>query len=189
MLSWPNSPFLILLEFVDPNVLSGDEHDSARETLLHHLADMAHPSDYSTHENQLILAKQLIDHGANVDALSTPHGKTPLHNACFAGVVTNLDFAEFLLEAGADPNVQAYQGMTPLMLTTPYAPGAAKFLLNWPATDANITSESGESFLVRVRSLITTFSNPIAPYIDQVQHQFVHQQWRVIEELLVESGA
>jgi hypothetical protein len=47
-----------------------------------------------------------------------------LHNACFAGVVTNLDFVEFLLE-GADPNAQAYMGVTPLMLTTPYAPGAA----------------------------------------------------------------
>jgi hypothetical protein len=188
MLSWPNSPVLVLLKFVDPNVLSGDEPD-ARETPLHLLADLADPSDYSTHTNQLILAKQLIEHGANVDALSKPHGKTPLHNACYAGVVTNLDFVEFLLEAGADPNAQAFMGVTPLMLTTPYAPGAAKFLLNWPATDANITDQSGESFLVRVRSLITAFSDQIAPATGQVQHQFLHQQWRVIEELLVESGA
>jgi hypothetical protein len=75
------------------------------------------------------------------------------------------------------------------MLTTLYAPSAAKFLLNWPATDANITDQSGESFLVRVRSLITTFSNQITSETGQIQHQFIHQQWRVIEELLVESGA
>jgi hypothetical protein len=48
--------------------------------MLGHLAD---PFDYSTHENQLILAKQLlIEHGANVNAIECPHGETPLHKAC-----------------------------------------------------------------------------------------------------------
>jgi hypothetical protein len=54
MLSWPNSPLLVLLQFVDPNVLIGDEE--TRVTLLHTLADLADPFDYSTHENQVILA-------------------------------------------------------------------------------------------------------------------------------------
>jgi hypothetical protein len=48
--------------------------------------------------------------------------------------VTNLDFVEFLLEKGADQkkkNAKVIAGQTPLMLLPPYAPGAAKFLLNW----------------------------------------------------------
>jgi hypothetical protein len=61
------------------------------------LTDLADPSDYSTHENQLILAKQLIKHGANVNALSQPKDCTPLHNACWVIRVTNLDFIELLL--------------------------------------------------------------------------------------------
>jgi hypothetical protein len=141
------------------------------------LADPAAPSDYSTHQNQLILAKQLIKHGANVNAVST-QGNTPLHEACYLGVVTNLDFVGLLLEAGADPNTQDPQGLTPLMHTIPAAPGAAKFLLNWPTTDANIATRSGESILDRVRSMIDAFSDC----------RFLVQQWRHIEDMLVERG-
>jgi hypothetical protein len=147
MLLWPNSPLLVLLQFVDSNMLTGDDANSV--TPLHHLADLADPFDYSTHESQLILAKQLIAHGGNVNAVSIPFGTTPLHYACYAGNVTNLDFVELLLEEGADPNSQDSRGQTPLMWTTYFAPGAAKFLLNWPTTDANINTRSGTSFLAR----------------------------------------
>jgi hypothetical protein len=62
MLSSPNSPLLVLLQLVDPNVLSGGEdaplqEGATRVTPLTHLADLADPLDYSTHENQLVLAK------------------------------------------------------------------------------------------------------------------------------------
>jgi hypothetical protein len=80
MLSWPNSPLLLMLEFVDPNELFGGQESSA--PLLHHLADLADPFDYSTHVNQLILAKQIIEHGTNVNAVSSQKGETPLHKAC-----------------------------------------------------------------------------------------------------------
>jgi hypothetical protein len=196
MLSWPNSPLLVMLQFVDSSVLSGDEPDpsehEARETPLHHLADLAYPSDYSTHQNQLILAKQLIEHGANVDALSRPHFKTPMHKACHWANVTNLDFVELLLEAGADPNVRDSLGLTPLMYTIPDAPGAAKFLLKWPnPTDASITGRYGQAFLARVRKAVFHFANEIArpDNPEQVQHQFMLQQWRDIEEILMEWGA
>jgi hypothetical protein len=77
------------------------------------------------------------------------------------------------------------------MGTTRHAPGAAKFLLNWPTTDVNIASRSGTSFLVRVRSTITAFSDTVAlpDNPDRVQHQFLLRQWREIEEMLVERGA
>jgi hypothetical protein len=77
------------------------------------------------------------------------------------------------------------------MLTTKFAPGAAKFLLNWPTTDVNITSRSGASFLVKVRSTITAFSVAIVfpSNPNHVQHLFLLRQWRNIEEMLVELGA
>jgi hypothetical protein len=189
MLSWPNSPLLVLLQFVDPNLLLG--YEATNTTLLHQLAILAAPSDYSTHEKQLILAKQHIEHGANVNAVASSHGKTPLHEACFSNVVTNLDYIEYLLEAGADPNAQDHLGMTPLMCTTWTATGAAKFLLNWPTTDVNITSLSGHSFLSLVRSTITTFAVKVVlpDNPEQVEHQFLLQQWREIEEMLVEREA
>jgi hypothetical protein len=196
MLSWPTSPLVVLLQLVDPNVLLADEDISleegdTRDTLLHYSADLADPSDYSTHINQLILAKQLIENGANVDAVSIPYDMTPLHRACHANVVTNLDFIEYLLKKGANPNAQDHVGMTPLMYTTPNAPGAATFLLNWPTTDTNIIDQSGESFLDGVRCTIEHFSDRVArpDNPDSVQQQFLLKQWRVIHEVLVERGA
>jgi hypothetical protein len=185
MLSWPNSPLLVMLHFVDPNMLSGEG------TPLHHLSDLADPSDYSTQGKQLILAKQLIEHGANVNAVSSS-GETPLHSACYSGVVTNLDFVELLLVEGADPNAQNHMGRTPLMYTIPHAPGSAKCLLNWRTTDANIIDGSGESFLFMVRyrlipAFVIEISLPDVP--KRIMYQLLHQQWTEIEEMLVERGA
>jgi hypothetical protein len=188
MLSWPNSPLLVMLQYIDPNELFGGEETSA--SLLHHLASLADPKDYSAHTNQLIIAKQLVEHGANVKTVCIPLGMTPLHNACYSGVVTNLDFVEYLLEVGADPNAQDHIENTPLMYTFPDAPGTAKFLLKWPTTDANITTRSGQSFLAMVRLVITDFSEQIADpdNPERLQHQFVLQQWRGIEDMLLERG-
>jgi hypothetical protein len=188
MLSWPNSPLLVLLQFVDPNVLSGGLREGElREPLLHDLVDVAAPSDYSSHEIQLILAKQLVDYGANVNALSNV-GRTPLHKACFAGVVTNLDFVEFLLEAGACPNAQDPLGITALMFTMKCAPGAANFLLHWPTTNVHLTNRAGESYLDRVEEAVKLLSDEIALPYNPEKDQFLLQQWRDIEEILVQRG-
>jgi hypothetical protein len=195
MLSWPNSPLLVLLQIVGPNVLTGYEdepleEDVGRLTPLHVLTDLVGPSDYSTHENQLILAKQLIEGGANVNAVSIPHGKTPLHSACSGNNVTNLDFVELLLDRGANPNSQNHVGLTPVMCTITDAPGAAKFLLNWPTTDVNIIPQCGVSFLDVAMKVIKDFSDDIArsDNPDRVRRQFLFQ-WRGIKEMLVEKGA
>jgi hypothetical protein len=65
------------------------------------------------------------------------------------------------------------------MCTTPDAPGAAKFLLNSPTTDVNITTQSGKSFLVKNRSTIKYFHDKVALFDnpDQVQLQFLLPQW------------
>jgi hypothetical protein len=190
MLSWPNSPLLVLLQLVGPSVLFAGE--VTRETPpLHLLADLADNFDYSSHVNQLILSKQLIDGGANVNAVSNPRSETPLHRACYSGNETNLDFIELLLKKGADPNAEDSTGLTPLMYTTPDAPSAADFLLNWPTTDANNTSRSGESFLATVRETITSLSHGITfpDNPDEIKSQFLLEQWREVEEMLVERDA
>jgi ankyrin repeat protein len=56
--------------------------------------------------------------------------------------VTNLDFVEFLLEEGADPNARDLMEINPLMYTATFAPGVATFLLNWPTTDFSILFSS-----------------------------------------------
>jgi hypothetical protein len=78
MLSWPNSPLLVMLQPVDPDVLSPSGEEN-RNAPLHYVAHLADPFDYSTHENQLILAKQLIEHGADVNAVSIPQGECTRH--------------------------------------------------------------------------------------------------------------
>jgi hypothetical protein len=77
--------------------------------------------------------------------------------------------------------------VTPMMCTIMDAPGAAKFLLKWPTTDVNITMHSGESFLFGVRKAVQMFPDLVAlpDNPDQVQQQFLLQQWRGIEEMLV----
>jgi hypothetical protein len=77
------------------------------------------------------------------------------------------------------------------MWTTPHAPGATKYLLNWPSTDVNIATRSGKSFPACVRQAIIYFSGQIAlpANPERVQHQFKLQQWSEIEEMLVERGA
>jgi hypothetical protein len=109
--------------------------------------------------------------------------------------VTNLDFIELLLVEGADPNaqmelapnVQMKLGKTPLMCTRNFAPGAAKFLLNWPTTDVNICTISEESFQITVRLAIAALSEQVArcDNPEQVQHEFLLQQWRDLEGMLV----
>jgi hypothetical protein len=85
--------------------------------------------------------------------------------------------------------VQIQMSSTPL-----FAPGAATFLLEWPTTVVNITDRSGASFLAVVREAVAYVSNTFSDHValpgnpDWVKDKFFLQQWREIEEMLVERG-
>jgi ankyrin repeat protein len=195
MLKLPTSPVKIALQFVDANVMSADDDDDGRGfTPLHCLAQMSDPSKEHTLVNQCILAKQLIEEGANVNARAQRNlGKrTPLHSACSGSTCTNLDFIQSLLDHGANPNAKDIDGNTPLHYTKGNAPGAAKFLLTYSdKTDPGILTNDGRSFLVMVRSSIaeckSKASTPHNPHLESIF--FLVKQWEEVEKLLVERVA
>jgi hypothetical protein len=196
-LIWPSSPLLVMLQLVDPNfgVGSGLYEGVKGSTPLHLLAYLVDHNDCSTHENQSILAKQLIEHGANVNAATIPHGETPLHHACCSDITINLAFIQILLENGADPNAQDRWGQTPLMHSIMYAPGAAKIMVEWPKTDLHVTQKDGLTVANLVRSTIGNISEYVAALLpdddsnDRVKCNVLLQQWREVEEMLDEKEA
>jgi hypothetical protein len=188
MLLWPSNPFIVLLEFVDPDLLWKEQGDDVRSTMLHWLAEAADPNDIKVQENQVILGRLLIKRGANVNAVTYPHSATPLFNACHSKNTTNLDFIQLLLDNGANPNIQNYLGETPLMCSVQMAPSAAKLLMEWPTTDVNLTSKSGKCSLAMVRNTIDFLTHGCSfPW--HPRNQFLCQQWRDIEKVLLAKGA
>jgi hypothetical protein len=198
-LRWPNSPLRIMLLFVNANVRWKNSPAELAEgpTPLHHLSYQADSRNHSFYKNKVILGQQLIRHGANANLDAFRIGSTPLHIACHSNEVTNLDFIQLLLEKSASPNVQDNSGMTPVMSAVPMAPGAAKFLLEWstpPTTDIDIhiTSRTGVTLSDLVHSTIQDFSDqdalPDNPE-QRAKRAFLLQQWREIEQMLVERGS
>jgi hypothetical protein len=197
MLKLPTSPLKVALQFVDASVMScpGPNMDDGRGyTPLHRLANMSDPSEEDTLENQCILAKQLIEAGANVNARAQRGLKkiTPLHNACWSGICTNLDFIQLLLDHGANPNANDSEEATPLRYTAPGAPGAAKFLLTYSdKTDPDILTNNGRSFLATVRINIAQGTAEARLRDNQEKEKLLFQvkQWEEVEKLLIERVA
>jgi ankyrin repeat protein len=129
----PTSPLLLVLQYEDANVLNGRDGDQDGSTALHWIAEMNDPNKRITYSNQVFLAKQLLEHGANVNARAAKaHARcSPLFRACHSAVATNLELIQLFLDHGADPNLPNDFGETPLMCTLTNAPGAAKFLLEY----------------------------------------------------------
>lgn len=71
---------------------------------------------FAASENQLKIAKLLVEHQANVNARDY-RGFTPLHWAAFKG---HMDMAAFLLQHKAEINATNLHGLTPLHLATQY---------------------------------------------------------------------
>jgi hypothetical protein len=188
-LAWTSSPLLVLLECMN---LTAQVGGIPHPLMLVWLANRMPPDgNHTYYGSQIKLAQQLVAYGVDVNAVLMPYRVTPLHSACCTAGVTNLEFIEFLLQSGADPNTRDRLGKTPLMLTTNWAPGAAKVLIEWPATDVNIVDQSGNSMSALVRKVIEKKSGEVdlPENPRRAEDQFVLQQWREVEEMLVERGA
>jgi hypothetical protein len=158
------------------------------------LANLTHPdAHHICYASQIFLAKQVVMYGVDVNAVM-PNGSTSLHAACCSTGVINLEYIEFLLQSGANPNAKDRSGRTPLTYTIDWAPGAAKVLIEWPATDVNIVTRSGISMLVYVRMAKLRFpgtsDNPSPERPRRAaEDQLLLQQWLEVEEMLLERGA
>jgi hypothetical protein len=189
-LMWSSSPLLVLLECRDPTTLLGGIR---HPMLLNWLAQVMHPNGHRTcYANQILLARQLVEYGVDVNAAVMPNGTTPLHTACCSAGVTNLEFINFLLQSGADPNARNHKGATPLMWTTEWAPNAAKILIEWPTTDVNVVDQKGLSMLTFVRQVLENISGAAdspGNACRKAEDRLRLQQWLEVEEMLVEKGA
>ena len=88
----------------------------------------------------LAAARRLLEAGANVDATSIL-GTTPL----FPAATTSIEMTQLLLDHGANPNVRARTGATPILFTR----GADVIgLLLARGADARARSKTGESSLM-----------------------------------------
>jgi ankyrin repeat protein len=198
ILGLPTSPLLILLDEdfgLDPNTPFHQDSDGSSSTLLHFLAESLDPTLPITWKNQVILGRQLLTRGANVEGRGDCDRITALHVACSSGSLTNLDFIELLMEHGADPNALSSLGRTPLMRTVPFAPGAAKFLLTHYSdrVDSNMRAmNDGKTFLTMVRECITDHEESLAEEADHESSHAVEfnlEQLREVENLLVARNA
>lgn len=143
----PTSPVKILLQVgVDANAIP----EKGVYNCLTLLAAQ-HSDKESFKKNQVAIARQLIEGGADVNRPSLENGAgliAPLYFACRSTHCTNLDFIQLLIENGANPNQQTVDGMTPLLASIEMAVGAAIFILkfehaNKVEVDPNVQSKNG----------------------------------------------
>jgi ankyrin repeat protein len=160
--------------------------DGRGSTPLHWLGELYDPSKEHTLDNQCILAKQLIEAGANVNARA--QGSLDSH-ACSTANCTNLDFIQLLLDHGANPNAKDSTGATPLHWTMGNAPGAAKLLLTYSdKTDPDILMNDGRSVLALVRSSVAEGTcKARLPNTESMLFQL--KQLEEVERMLVEREA
>jgi ankyrin repeat protein len=72
---------------------------------------------FACEANQVAVAELLLDKGADVNAVTTDWGATPLHLA-LSGNPNAVLLVALLLQRGADANVHNRDGVTPLQLAT-----------------------------------------------------------------------
>ena len=103
----------MLLEYgIDPN-LRNPRDERFNFTILHHLAGKSCNSRTYGHtaEEVIELARMLLKHGADINAMEDKLKSTPLGWAARFG---QKQLAEFLLDCGADPNLADAPWATPL---------------------------------------------------------------------------
>ena len=209
MLDLPTSPLKLALQYVDPNVLCTMNNDKGGGTALHAVCLWKDPSAGRVSDNQLVIARQLLEAGAKVGATTSKDRAkcTALHFACWSKSSTNLELIQLLLDKGADPNAPNMFGETPLMYTLAFAPGAAKFLLEYAADKldlnrvaySNSDNVAGKSILAQVRGVILQLSISYSGFEskektpsnveEHAKTGYLIGQLKELEELLVARGA
>ncbi|XP_034950955.1 ankyrin repeat domain-containing protein 39 [Chelonus insularis] len=119
------------LKYLLSKGISASATDSAGYTALHYAARSGH----------LAICSLLLEHGADVNAVTKSGRATPLHRAAMMG---NIEMVEFLLKHKANCNIQDSDGYTPLHRAV---------LSNFPAvwdilkfkTDINIRDKHGKT--------------------------------------------
>jgi uncharacterized protein len=92
---------------------------------------------------QLAAARLLVDHGADVRAVSrNPMAVEPLHSAAAKGSV---EVCNLLLENGADPNARQQGGWVPLHAAAANGNRELEDLLVSHGADPSIANESGQT--------------------------------------------
>ena len=147
-----SSPLLRMLRAgADPSALSspppGHPPDDAGSTALHWLAELSDPNSSASHSSVLVLARQLLDAGSDVNTRAGPglDRITPLMRACCSGVATNLDLIDLYLARGADPNLTDVYGQTAAMHSMIFASAAARRLVLHPSIDLSLRVHSGRN--------------------------------------------
>ncbi|CAG8575710.1 23410_t:CDS:2, partial [Racocetra persica] len=69
------------------------------------------PLHYSARSGNLEICRLLLEHGANVNAVTPELSSTPLHRAA---IINNSEMVNLLLSYGANPKLKDSDGHTPL---------------------------------------------------------------------------
>ncbi|XP_067050086.1 ankyrin repeat and SOCS box protein 9-like [Acropora muricata] len=117
----------------------------------------------------------LLHYGAYVDKMDKAHFKTGLHVACEAQSVACV---QYLLDAGADPNVQAEHGRTPLhiVLRGEESGPLIQLLVEYGAR-FDILDDSGNSPETILQSLVTRYGNGPNMEMSRSYQQLLQLLW------------
>jgi ankyrin repeat protein len=130
---------------------------------------------YAARDGFMETARALVESGANVNRVNPMDKSTPLIIASING---QYDIARYLLEHGADPNLNAVDGLTPLYaaLDSKWAPVA------WTPTAS--TADNGivqqkTSYLELMKALLDRGANPNAKQLETPWYNPPHhaQRW------------
>lgn len=122
---------------------------------------MANPEDVNliraASYRQIDLVTEALDHGANVNVVTTDSGNTPLHIITQIGLPADnfklVPLVKLLITRGANLNIQNRDGTTPLMFATTSENTATMKLLLEAGADVTLKHNSGQTALNIARDL------------------------------------